>query len=74
MLRLSNILLVSVQFLAKANKSDLDEALPLKEIINQLDLKSIQMQSFGIYQISALKGTVVDEAFSWLFERVDRPN
>lgn len=57
-----------------ANKSDLAEALPLKEIISKLNLKSIKRQSFGVYQISALKGTDVDDAISWLFERIDRKN
>lgn len=55
-----------------ANKSDLSSAIDLKDIINRLQLKKIQKKSFGIYQISALKGTQVDEAFDWLFERINR--
>lgn len=56
-----------------ANKSDLQSAIPLKEIIVKLDLKTIKRQSFGIYQISALKGNDVNEAFGWLFDRFERP-
>ena len=55
-----------------ANKSDLDTAIDLKDIINRLQLKKIQKKSFGIYQISALKGSQVDEALDWLFERINR--
>ena len=55
-----------------ANKSDLTNALELKDIINRLQLKNIKKKSFGIYQISALNGHQVNEAFEWLFERMDR--
>ena len=55
-----------------ANKSDLDSAIDQIEIINRLQLKKITKKSFGIYQISALKGTNVDEALDWLFERINR--
>jgi small GTP-binding protein len=55
-----------------ANKSDLATALTMKEIIEKLQLKNIQKKSFGIYQISALKGSQVDEAFDWFFERISR--
>lgn len=61
-----------IPLLFLANKSDLDNAINLKDIINRLQLKNIQKKSFGIYQISALKGTQVDEAFDWLFERINR--
>lgn len=55
-----------------ANKSDLDNALPLKEIVDLLNLNKYIGKSFGVYQISALKGTNVDEAMNWFMERISR--
>lgn len=53
-----------------ANKSDLKQAISLPEIITQLHLKDFINNSFGVYQISALKGTNVDDAFEWLLDRI----
>ena len=55
-----------------ANKSDLEQAIPLSEIIRKLKLDDFINNSFGVYQISALKGTNVDDAFDWLLERVSK--
>ena len=55
-----------------ANKMDLEEAADLKTIIADLDLSKIivnRPHSFGIYQTSALEGTNVQEAWSWLAEK-----
>lgn len=57
-----------------ANKSDREDALNLAEVIKRLDLSKhmAQPKSFAVYQVSALKGTNVDEAFNWFFERLER--
>ena len=55
-----------------ANKMDLEEAADLKTIIADLELSKIivnRPHSFGIYQTSALEGTNVQEAWSWLAEK-----
>ena len=53
-----------------ANKSDLDTAVKLDEIIKRLNLNKFIGKSFGVYQISALTGDNVDEAFEWFYQRV----
>ncbi|MFW9929396.1 MAG: ADP-ribosylation factor-like protein [Candidatus Thorarchaeota archaeon] len=53
-----------------ANKSDDSSALPLDEVIKKLNLTKFIGKSFGVYQISALKGTNVGEAFTWFMGRV----
>ena len=55
-----------------ANKSDHKSALPLDQIVKLLKIKEYLGKSFGIYQISALKGTNVDEAFNWFLSRIVR--
>ncbi|MHA1169489.1 MAG: ADP-ribosylation factor-like protein [Candidatus Hodarchaeales archaeon] len=55
-----------------ANKMDLEEAADLETIIADLKLSKIiasRPHTFGIYQTSALEGTNVQEAWSWLAER-----
>ena len=53
-----------------ANKSDLESALLLDQIVKLLKLNEFLGKSFGIYQISALTGTNVDEALKWFFSRI----
>ena len=60
-------------FMFLANKSDLEDAMPLDETIRLLKLKKTVAErphTFGIYQISALTGDQVDEAWRWLTQRV----
>lgn len=60
-------------FLFLANKKDLENALPLEEIIEKLGLKeriTERPHSFGVYQMSALTGEGVLEPFEWLSEQL----
>jgi GTPase SAR1 family protein len=60
-------------FLFLANKEDLDNALPLEEIIEKLGLRDKikeRPHSFGVYQMSALTGEGVQEPFEWLSEQL----
>ena len=62
-------------FLFLANKMDLDNALALEEIIKKLKLKDISSKSphpFGIYQISALMQSNLEEPISWLSEQLSK--
>lgn len=62
-------------FLFLANKMDLEASLSLEEIISKLKLKDISTTSphpFGIYQISALKGSNLEESLSWLSEQLTK--
>jgi small GTP-binding protein len=62
-------------FLFLANKMDLEQALSLEEIINKLKLKDIAKTSahaFGIYQISALKQSNLEDPISWLSEQLTK--
>ncbi|MHA1990170.1 MAG: ADP-ribosylation factor-like protein [Candidatus Hodarchaeales archaeon] len=53
-----------------ANKSDIENALPLKEIIKKLNLDKFVGKSFGVYQISALTGENVEDSLEWFYERL----
>lgn len=60
-------------FLFLANKMDLENALPLQDIISSLGLnKRIKERphSFGVYQVSALTGAGLEEPFEWLSEQL----
>ena len=60
-------------FLFLANKKDLEKALALEEIIEQLGLKEKIKQrphSFGVYQMSALTGEGIEDPFEWLNEQL----
>lgn len=62
-------------FLFLANKMDLENALSLEEIIDRLKLKDQMKErphSFGVYQISALKGTNVREPINWLVDQITK--
>ena len=62
-------------FLFLANKMDLDNALKLEEIIERLKLKDqikARPHSFGVYQISALKGTNLEEPINWLVDQITK--
>lgn len=62
-------------FLFLANKMDLDNALKLEEIIERLKLKDQikeRPHSFGVYQISALKGTNLEEPINWLVDQLTK--
>lgn len=64
-------------FLFIANKMDLKNALKLEEIIEQLKLKEQMKErphSFGVYQISALKGTNIQEPINWLIDQITKLN
>jgi len=64
-------------FLFLANKMDLDQALGLEEIINRLKLKDIsntRPHPFGIYQVSALKESNLEDPISWLSEQLTKFN
>ena len=56
---------------------DLKNALKLEEIIEQLKLKEQMKErphSFGVYQISALKGTNIQEPINWLIDQITKLN
>jgi len=62
-------------FLFLANKMDLENALGLEEIIERLKLKDQMKErphSFGVYQISALKGTNLQEPINWLIDQITK--
>ena len=62
-------------FLFLANKMDLKNALSLEEIIERLKLKDQMKErphSFGVYQISALKGTNMQEPINWLVDQITK--
>lgn len=62
-------------FLFLANKMDIKNALKLEEIIERLNLKEQMKErphSFGIYQISALKGTNLKEPVNWLIDQITK--
>ena len=62
-------------FLFLANKVDLEQALNLDDIINRLKLKDMSSNkphSFGIYQVSALKGDNLEEAINWLSDQLTK--
>ena len=64
-------------FLFLANKMDLANSLKLEEIIERLKLKEQikeRPHSFGVYQISALKGTNLQEPINWLVDQIDKIN
>ncbi len=64
-------------FLFLANKMDLANALKLEEIIERLKLKDQikeRPHSFGVYQISALKGTNLQEPINWLIDQIEKIN
>ena len=64
-------------FLFLANKMDLANALKLEEIIERLKLKDQMKErphSFGVYQISALKGTNLQEPINWLADQITKIN
>ena len=64
-------------FLFLANKMDLDDALTLEDIISKLKLKDISTTTphpFGVYQISALTGTNLEESISWLSDQLTKYN
>jgi len=58
-----------------ANKMDLDKALDLEEIINRLKLKDLSNNTprpFGIYQVSALKESKLEEPINWLSNQLSK--
>ena len=60
-------------FLFLANKVDLEDALPLEKIIEELGLKDKikeRPHSFGVYQISALKNIGLEEPIQWLAQQL----
>jgi small GTP-binding protein len=64
-------------FLFLANKMDLDNALKLEEIIERLKLKDQikeRPHSFGVYQVSALKGINLQEPINWLIDQITKIN
>ena len=54
---------------------DKEGSLKVDELIERLRLKELivnRVHSFGIYQISALYGQNVDDAFEWLTEQLTK--
>lgn len=52
--------------LVLANKQDLPGAMTEQEIFSGLGLTNIKARQWSMFKISAMQGTGLDEAFTWL--------
>lgn len=49
-----------------ANKQDMENALSVAEVHNELGLDVLKNRTFQIFKTSAIKGDGLDEAMEWL--------
>jgi ADP-ribosylation factor-like protein 8 len=61
--------LQGIPLLVLANKNDLDDALKVDEVIEQLDLKSITDRQVSCYSISVKEANNLNSVLSWLISR-----
>lgn len=61
-----------IPLLVLGNKSDLPEKLPVDELIDAMDLKSITHREVSCYGISAKEETNLDAVLRWLMARASR--
>jgi len=60
--------LKGIPLLVLANKNDLKEALDVQQIIDLMDLKSIQGREVSCYSISAKKAINIEKTLDWLLK------
>eukprot|EP01126_Amoeba_proteus_P000239 TRINITY_DN1007_c0_g1_i1.p1 TRINITY_DN1007_c0_g1~~TRINITY_DN1007_c0_g1_i1.p1 ORF type:complete len:137 (+),score=25.38 TRINITY_DN1007_c0_g1_i1:476-886(+) len=58
--------LQSIPLLVLGNKNDLPECVSAKELIQLLDLNSIQGREVALFSISAKEGNNLDQVLNWL--------
>ncbi|GBB95267.1 hypothetical protein RclHR1_02500016 [Rhizophagus clarus] len=61
--------LASIPVLVLGNKNDLDDALTVEELIEQMDLKSINNREVSCYSISAKNQVNIDITLQWLIKK-----
>lgn len=69
---MENVTLANIPLLVLGNKSDLPQKLSVDELIDELDLKSIQGREVCCYGISAKEETNLDAVISFLMKYATR--
>jgi ADP-ribosylation factor-like protein 8 len=69
---MENVTLANIPLLVLGNKSDLPQKLSVDELIEELDLKSIQGREVCCYGISAKEETNLDAVISFLMKYATR--
>ncbi|MFX0065949.1 MAG: ADP-ribosylation factor family protein [Candidatus Hermodarchaeota archaeon] len=61
-----------VSILVLANKQDLPNALPAREVAIALDLERLDRQRYALFPVSAKTGFNIDEALKWLAQQIQK--
>ncbi|TPX70012.1 hypothetical protein SpCBS45565_g02114 [Spizellomyces sp. 'palustris'] len=64
--------LINIPVLVLGNKNDLPNALTVEQVIDQLELRTINSREVACYSISAKNATNIDITLNWLIKHASR--